>query len=98
MNLTDNYAHAELRNSNLFEASDSREVVVVDGTKVVAATLAKIIQQVTLAEAVDIELLMTFLHVYNALMLPTDLVALIRARWHMQVRSSRIMVAFLSVG
>ena len=74
---------SELKRENLFEAPDTSQVLLEDSGRFVAASLAKTIQLITHHANVDIELVMTFLHVYGALMLPTDLIALLRARWHM---------------
>jgi hypothetical protein len=73
----------ELKKENLFEAPDTSQVLLEDSGRFVAASLAKTVQLVSHHLNVDIELVMTFLHVYGALMLPTDLIALLRARWHM---------------
>ncbi len=78
----------EVKKDNLFEAPDSTQVLLEDSGKFVAASLAKTVQLITHHVTVDIELLMTFLHVYGALMLPTDLIALLRARWHMDAPAS----------
>lgn len=72
-----------LKEGNLFDVPDTHDNLLEDGGKFVAASLPKTIQLLSHHANVDIELLMCFLHTYGALMLPTDLVGLIRARWHM---------------
>ena len=74
---------AELKQENLFDVPDCTDNLLEDGGKFVAASLPKAVQLLSHHSSVDIELLMCFLHVYGALMLPTDLIALLRARWHM---------------